>query len=364
MTNFTPTLFSIALLGGAGCSSDAGPAAGNDAGDDDTTTPGDDAPPVPDGVSTLAGAPDPGKLDGVRDEARFANPVNVAYGPGGKVYVADFDNSRIRAIDPADGTTTTTIAMPGFARPFALAFGADGTLYVSTDRDPQGRQDPMSGTVWRIDVAAGTAAPLMERIGRPRGIAALPDGRLAISDYVHHVVRLLDPRTGALLPLAGAWDAPGMIDGLGGAARLSTPYGVAVVNGQIIVADRGNHRLRAIGLDGRVTTFAGTGTPGFSDGPAANVRLNNPQGLAAAANGDLYLTDLENYRVRRISSGLVETIAGSGTPGSLDSPDRLAAQIYGLEGVAVTPDGSMVFVADGGRGQPVPHNMIRRVKMQ
>jgi DNA-binding beta-propeller fold protein YncE len=160
------------------------------------------------------------------------------------------------------------------------------------------------------------------------------------------------------------WDVKGMVDGVSGAARFSTPYGVAVVNGKIIVADHGNHRVRAIGLDGVATTIAGAGPAGFADGAAQTAKFNQPQGLAAAANGDIYVTDLQNYRVRRISGDTVTTVAGSGTAGFLDHDDRLASQLYGLEGLSVTADGSMVFVADGGRGEPVMHNRIRSIKMK
>src|SRR5579862_5975082 len=78
-----------------------------------------DAPPTPpftNGVSTLAGAAEANDVDGDRDVARFDNPVNVAYGPDGNVYVADFDNSKLRVVT-ADGTTSTIIAQATFIRP-------------------------------------------------------------------------------------------------------------------------------------------------------------------------------------------------------------------------------------------------------
>jgi DNA-binding beta-propeller fold protein YncE len=178
------------------------------------------------------------------------------------------------------------------------------------------------------------------------------------------VIQLLDPATGALVPLAGAWDVKGMVEGVASAARFSTPYGVAVVNGTIIVADFDNNRLRSVGLDGTVTTLAGAGTAGFADGAAASARFNKPQGVAADAAGTIYVTDLDNFRVRRITGGTVDTIAGNGTGGFLDSDDRLGSMLYGLEGLGVSPDGAMVFVADGGRGEDVPYNRVRSVKLR
>jgi len=155
----------------------------------------------------------------------------------------------------------------------------------------------MSGTIWKIDIHAKTATPIAAGIGRPRGIAVLPTGQIVAADYMHQVLQLVDPSTGKVQLLAGAWDEEGCIDALGGAARFATPYGVVVVNGQIVVADYGNHRLRKVGLDGRVSTLAGDGVPGFADGALATARFNKPQGLAATAGGDIYVTDLDNFRV-------------------------------------------------------------------
>lgn len=359
-------LLALASLAGAGCT-DAGDMQPGDGGGDDGggggSDGGGDVPPFTRGVSMLSGAAEAGDVDGARGVARFANPVNVALGPDGRIYVADFDNGKIRAVDAADGTTSTVVAATGFQRPFGLAFAESGTLYVATDRDPQGQAGPMAGTIWRVDVAAGTATPIAARIGRPRGLAALPDGRLAVADYMHHVIELVDPGSGAVTPLAGAWDGKGYADGVGAAARFATPYGLALVGGALVVADHDNHRLRKVGLDGAVATLAGTGDAGFADGALASAKFNRPQGLAAAARGDLYVTDADNFRVRRVRGGSVETIAGSGQPGYADADDRLAAQFYGLEGLCVRPDGSAVFVADGDRGEPLPYNRIRSIKL-
>jgi len=352
------TLVTLLLVGLVGCSSDSSNSGGDDAG-----SGGVDAPPLSNtGVTTLSGAGDPGYVDGSREVARFANPVSVTFGPDGKAYVADFDNGKIRVVDPADGQTRTLIAQETFRRPFALAFAADGTLYVTTDKNTtSNEQGPMTGTIWRVD--NGVATVVAQNIGRPRGIAVLPDGRLAISDYQHHVIRLVNPTTGAVTPLAGTWDAKGFIDGAGAAARFSAPYGMAILDGKLVVADSENHRLRLVALDGSVETLAGSGAAGFADGATATAKFSNVQGVAVAANRDIYIADPGNFRVRRIRADTVETIAGSGEGGYLDSEDRLAAQFFGLEGIGVTPDGSLVFVADGGRGEDVPYNRIRRVNM-
>ena len=152
--------YSAFLLAGlVACATD--PRTGDDQGDDcvEPTT----------AVSTVAGSGEPGYKDGNRCVARFTNPVNCAYRDG-KIYVADFDNGKIRVVDAATGDTSTLINQQGFQKPFGMTFAPDGTLYVSTDKNPQGQQNTMSGSIWRISVGAKTAQPLAVGIGRPRGL--------------------------------------------------------------------------------------------------------------------------------------------------------------------------------------------------
>jgi hypothetical protein len=318
-----------------------------------------------DGVSTLAGYSNPGYQDGNRQVNLFNNPVNVAYGPDGKLYAADFDNSKLRVID-MDGNATTVVAKDTFSRPFGMVF-VGNTLYVSTDRDGAGQHDPvgsteqMTGSVWRIDTSARTATVVVEKIGRPRSLAALSDGRIAIADYAHHVIQILDPASGALSPLAGTWNGAGGADGVGAAASFNEPYGIVQrSDGKLVVADYGNHKLRLVGLDGTVSTLAGS-TAGYADGAGGAAKFNHPQGLVKAGN-DIYVTDIDNYRVRKVSGDAVSTIAGDGTPGYKDDDNKGVAQFYGLEGISATPDGSKLFIADGTRGEDVPYNRIRLIK--
>jgi DNA-binding beta-propeller fold protein YncE len=335
----------------------------NGSGGDDVVGDDDGEVPFTNGASTLAGTEEAGYVDGSRRDARFNNPVNVIYRDG-KLYVADFDNSKLRVIDVESHITTTVINQQNFQRPFGLAFAADGTLYVSTDKNPQGGHDLMSGTIWRIDIAKKVATPIAADIGRPRGIAVLPDGRLVAVDRLHHVVEIIDPASGAVEIIAGTWDSQGMVDGVGAIARFASPYAIAVrSDGKLIVTDFENNRLRVVGMDGTTATFAGA-TAGFADGAMPNARFSRPQGLSMASNGDMYVTDLDNFRVRRIVGDTVQTVAGNGNGGHLDSDDPLAAELFGLEGLSVVPDGSMLFVADGNRGDGGPFNRVRQIKLK
>jgi sugar lactone lactonase YvrE len=314
-------------------------------------------PPMADGVSTLAGCADPGSGDGVRGAARFANPVNVLALPDGDVVVADFDNDLVRVVGP-DGATRTLVDQPGFERPFGLARIGD-TLYVSTDNDDHGQHSPTTGTIWRVDLAGGAATVVVRDVGRPRGLLALDDGRLVLADYAHHTVAVLALATATLAPLAGVVDQPGYADGRGAAARFDAPYGMArLTDGRIAVADQNNHRLRAIALDGTVTTLAGTGTLGAADGEAAAASFGFPQGLTVDGAGRLYVTDTAGFTIRRLAANEVTTLAGSGIGGWRDGALR-EAQFYGLEGIAC--GAGVLWVADGSRGEPLPYHRVRRV---
>jgi hypothetical protein len=343
----------------------AGCATNGSNGDDGTGPTGDDGDvPFTSGVSTLSGAADAGYVDGARKVARFSNPVNVAFHDG-KVYVADFDNSKLRAIDATTHVTTTVVLPQGFQRPFGMVFAPDGTFYVSTDNDPTGAHNPMSGTIWKVDVNAKKATPVATAIGRPRGMAMLSDGRIAVADYMHHVIEIVDPATGKATTIAGAFDAPGMVDGAGAGARFSTPYFlVARSDGKLLVTDFDNNRLRLVGLDGTTATLAGATQAGFVDGAMAGARFSHPQAMSAAANGDIYLTDLGNFRIRKIAGDQITTVAGNGMGGAVDNDDPLMSELYGLEGLSVVPDGSMLYVADGNRGEEVPFNRVRQVKLR
>jgi DNA-binding beta-propeller fold protein YncE len=352
-----PRAHLVVLLSLAGCVHNGGGGGGGsgDAG-------GDDVPPFTNGVSTLSGAGEPGYVDGKRGVARFNNPTGVAVGPDGKIYVADFDNGKIRVVD-ADGTAGTVIAQMGFARPFGLAFAGE-TLWVTTDDDENGRHTPLkSGSIWKVDISAKSATIVANAIGMPRGIAPLGDGRIAVSDHENHVIEVIGT-SGNVTVLAGSFGAAGFADGCGMAARFSQPVAMVLrADGTLVVADEDNNRLRLVTAQGCVTTLTG-GAAGFADGDVSTALFSHPEGLAIASNGDLFITDTANHRVRRISGSKVDTIAGDGNAGYIDDDDRLASELFAMEGVAVKADGSLVYVADGTGGEDVPFNRIRQIKMQ
>ena len=218
-----------------------------------------------------------------------------------------------------------------------------------------------SGTIWRVDVATQSATVVKADLGRPRGVSRLPDGRLVLADYRNHRVLLLDPQTAVATTLAGS-GCPGLTDGQGAAAQFNVPYGVAVLPDgvTIVVADWGNHRLRTVALDGTVATLAGNGDGGMVDGDVAQARFYAPQDVAVDSAGAIYISDQGNHRVRRLAGGRVKTLAGDGGGGFANGAGQ-DAQFYGQEGIAVTPDGTMVYVADGTGGAAVPFHRVRAI---
>jgi sugar lactone lactonase YvrE len=231
--------------------------------------------------------------------------------------------------------------------------------------DPEGSTAQQSGAIWQVDIGAKSATCLIDHIGRPRGLAALDDGRIAVADYAHHVIQIFDPETSTMTPVAGTYNAAGSVDGLGPAATFNAPYGVVQrEDGKLLVTDWGNHMLRVVSLDGSVTTLGGS-VAGFADGGMNSAKFNHPQGAAVCSNGDIFITDIDNFRVRKISAdgSSITTIAGTGTGGAKDSTNASEAQFYGLEGIAVSSDCKTLYIADGNRGESMPYNRIRIIKL-
>ncbi len=245
-----------------------------------------------------------------------------------------------------------------------MVFAPDGTMYVETDNDKDGNHSLMSGSIWTVNVQLHTAVCIANAIGRPRGMAVLPNGQIAVADELHHVIETVNPTTGAVATLAGTWDQAGDADAAGAAARFHTPYGMVLRgDGNLVVVDQANNRLRLVSQAGQVSTLAGTGTAGFADGAMTAARFNMPQAIAIASSGDLYVTDENNFRVRRVGGDGVTTIAGDGSAAWLDNANPLDAEIYGLEGLAFNADDSILYVTDGNRGELVPFNRVRLLMM-
>lgn len=314
-------------------------------------------------VSTVAGSADYGTQDGPGASATFSNPVGVVVETEGSLLVADYDSNLVRRVGN-DGNVSTVTKQAGFAQPFGLGFGKNGELFVSTDYDPAGMKNPQSGTIWQLNPGSGMAMAMASDMGRTRSFAALADGRLAVSNYENNRIYVVDPASGIAAELAGH-GAPGcgsFADGAGAEAGFSVPYGIVVLSdGRIIVADHSNHRLRAVTVQGVVTTFAGDGGSGTVDGPLLQARFAGPEALAVDSHDNIYVSDNIAHRIRRVGAdGDVTTVAGDGNAGWQDGAGS-EAQFFGQEGIALSADASVLYVADGTSGTGKINNRIRKI---
>lgn len=150
---------------------------------------------------------------------------------------------------------------------------------------------------------------------------------------------------GEVETLAGS-GMPGYTDGKGMSAQFNWPTGMIIDNtGNIYITDFNNHKIRKITPKGEVTTFAGSGIPGYMDGPGNKAQFYDPNGLTIDKKGNLYVVDGKNHRIRKISpEGMVSTFVGSGIPGYLDGPGKIARFNYPT-GIAIDKDENL-YIAD------------------
>jgi sugar lactone lactonase YvrE len=316
-------------------------------------------------VTTMAGsAGNPGSVDGTGSAARFNRPSGVTVNPNGRVYVADTDNQTIRKVSPA-GVVTTLAGLAGntgsndgtgpaarYNVPYDVALDSAGNVYVADTYNHTIRKSTSAGAVTTLAGLAGASGGRdgtgsVARFSFPTGVATDGSGNVYVADYSNCTIRKVTPAA-AVTTLAGAVGGQGTANGAAPSARFEYPAGVAVDrDGNAYVADFGNHTIRKITSTGTVTTLSGTaGASGSIDGTGNAARFNGPTGVAVDGSGNVYVADIYNHTIRKVTpAGVVTTVAGlAGTSGSANGTGS-AARFFMPFSVALDASGN-IYVAD------------------
>jgi uncharacterized protein YjiK len=356
---------------------------------------------------------------GPATSAQLNTPYGVAVDAAGDLYIADSYNGRIRKVSNGTITTVAGGGSPGdngpatsaeLLGPYGVAVAAAGNLYIGDAGNCLIRKvsNGLIATVagngtcgYSGDNGPATSAEMNE----PAGVAVDSSGNLYIADTYNYVIRKVSngvittvagngasgysgdngPATSAELwqPTGVAVDAPGNLyiaggndyrvrkvsggvittvagDGTQGfsgdngpatSAKLGNASGVAVdTAGNLYIVDTGNNLIRKV-TDGVITTVAGGGAVPGDNGPATRAGLMQPEAVAVDSEGNLYIADTDNYAIRKVSNGVIATVAGNGTWGfGGDGGPATGAQLNGAYGVAVDAAGS-IYVADSGNNR-------------
>jgi hypothetical protein len=269
------------------------------------------------GISTFAGNGNPGYTGdgGLATAAKLKFPEDVTVASNGDLYIADTGNHVIRKVAAGSGVIVTVAGngSPGFS--------GDG--------------------------GAATAA----RLNSPRGLQVAANGDLYIGDRSNNRIRKVTAATGTITTAAGTGPGYSGDGGPATAAKLRVPQGLHLAStGDLYVADAGNHVVRKISAAGIITTFAGTGTSGYTGdgGLATAARLNAPEAVHLAPTGDAYVADTGNHVIRKVQAGsqVITTIAGTGVSGfGGDGGAATSALLDTPRGIAVASTG-VFYIGD------------------
>lgn len=330
-------------------------------------------------IDTIAGG---GQVDSFLARlGKLSRPHGLAVQGDGHVFIADFGHNRIRQVSSFSGGITTqagtgeggdggdgelaTGARLGF--PVGVAVDDSGNIYIADTYNHRIRKvEAGTGT---ISTVAGTGrfgfgddvgdgGPATEAmLAHPHDVAVDVAGNLYISDRGSSRIRKVDAGTGTISTIAGAGGR--FSHGYGGDggpatdAKLRFPVGVAVDgDGNVYIADTLNSRIRKVeAATGTISTIAGTGRVGFGGdvgdgGPATEARLGHPEGVAVDASGNVFIADPVSFRIRKVDActGTISTIAGTGMIGnSGDGGPATEARLGALNDVAVAGNGRVYF---------------------
>jgi sugar lactone lactonase YvrE len=339
-------------------------------------------------ITTIAGlgptAPGFAGDNGLAITANLWGPLDVTVDKSNNVYIADTNNANVRQILASTGYINTiagstaivsgavqlefgyagdggTAITAELAGPAGLALDASGNLYIATYADNRIRIVKTNGI---IETFAGNSGvgfsgdggpALKAAIPGPRGIFMDPSSNLYIADRWNNRIRKIS--SGMINTIAGSGQTNfGGDNGPATEAQLNTPGGVAVApNGNLYISDTLNNRIRMVAPStssgaGDITTVAGNGNPLFAGdgGAAASAALHQPAGIAVDSAGNLYIADSANAVIRKVTpGGIISTVAGTGGVAGYagDGGPATAAQMLYPVGVAVDSSGNL-YIAD------------------
>lgn len=306
------------------------------------------ADPYESGIVSTVNNGKEGDEDGPISSALFNAPIGVAIGSDGSLYVADSKNFKIKKIDPEGNVSTLAGSTKGhsdgqgsearFQGPGALAIGNDDILYVGDgNRIRKVLPTGLVSTIAGEETEGFLDGPAMEaQFSNTLGLSISDDGTLFIADVFNHRIRKLST-DGMVSTIAG--EEEGYEDSFGTQAKFSAPFSVAVADdGNLYVTDTYNHRIRKISPAGEVTTLAGDGKVS-GDGHGADFVA--PMDLKVGHDGNIYVADTYHYRIRRVTpEGEMSTITGD----RMDYADGSfqEAAFIDIFAIAIAKDGSMV----------------------
>lgn len=291
--------------------------------------------------------------------AELHAPNGVAVDANGNVYIEDYTNLRVRKINATGYITTIagngimgnwgngSISTSAGVCPQGVAVDKGGNVYISDAVYGEVRKINASGIITRI---AGTGTPGYDgdtgpataaKLDGASGMAFDTASNLFVVDARQGVVRMIAKSTGIITTVAGDGALSHSGDGFPATTvGLDSPYAVAADRrGNLYISELNGNRIRKVSADGMLSTWAGTGVKGYSGngGPATDAQLSRPAGIAVDSIGNLYIADADNDVVRMVDTfGVITTVAGNNTPGfGGDLGDPIGANLHTPFGVAL-----------------------------
>lgn len=338
-------------------------------------------------ITTVVGS---GAGDGGPAASAYLNLPSDAFATSsGDVLIADLYNGEVRKVaagSAAIGPFGQFGILSGNGNAISLAADSAGNVYTGTDAysivktSPNGQTNLLAGT--GIGGGSGDGGPAgTAQIDDPEGLAVDAQNNLYIADYAEEAIRKIGT-DGKISHVAGTGNLTAAGDGGPAASATLDPADIAIdTQGNLLVADRWNNRIRKIGQDGKISTIIGNGHSGYAGdgGPASGAILSGPASIAVDSQNNLFIADEGNAVIRRVeaSSGIITTVAGTGksfpasggsgpargiamdprrvrvdAQGSLIVTDQLNDRVYRLSAVQLTPAQLSILSGDSQTGGP------------